>query len=130
MIFEQRENNTDMVARDLNLLLDVLKKEREAIGRADAKLVGEIAKEKEMAARILAAHTNMRQEPLTKDLAELAMQVAQTASTNDILLRDMQRYYLGMIDMMLKQVGRLTTYGRDGALGLTEHPVGKARIMV
>ncbi len=130
MFYTNGESGRDMVERDLKMLLDILKKEREALGAADARLVAEISKEKEMAARILAAHSEINKESLGRDVSELAMQVAQTAQINDVLLRDMQHYYLGMIDLMLKQAGRLSTYGPDGSLGLTEHPVGKPRLMV
>jgi len=113
---------------ELSLLLDILKREREAIIVADSKKISEITGEKDRVVRLLSAHCQSRNNPLDQRVDALAQEISRLATQNTVLLRDMQRHYMGMIDLLLRQAGRVTTYGPDGTLDLMSVPVNQARM--
>lgn len=103
--------------KEISQLRQVLQIERQAILKADAKALSQLAVEKERVT-VRLVETAKESDPETLLAIEgLRKEVAELASLNHELLGQLYQHYHGMLEMLLRIAGQQgSTYGRSGLM--------------
>jgi hypothetical protein len=103
--------------KEISQLRQVLEVERQAILKADAKALSQLAVEKERVT-VRLVETAQESDPETLLAIEgLRKEVAELAALNHELLGQLYQHYHGMLEMLLRIAGQQgNTYGRSGLM--------------
>lgn len=117
---------------ELAQLRRVLEVERQAILKADAKSLAQLATEKErVTVRLVEVAQGSDPETLLS-IEALRQEVAQLAKLNHELLGQLYQHYHGMLEMLVRIAGQnKNTYGRSGLLDVSSGSnLGKSKLTV
>ncbi|MCP4679838.1 MAG: flagellar protein FlgN [Deltaproteobacteria bacterium] len=115
---------------NLQQLETVLEKERAALIEGNARMVAELAVEKERIAVLLADQSkNDDDQAHSSELAALAQSVSDLAKLNHTLLGQMYQHYHGMLELFMRIAGQDTTYGPDGMMSMSRKSLKDTEIL-
>ncbi|MCU0662345.1 MAG: flagellar protein FlgN [Myxococcota bacterium] len=106
--------------KEIAQLRQVLDVERQAILRADAKALSQLAVEKERVTVRLVEAAQAADPETLQSIEALRKEVAQLARLNHELLGQLYQHYHGMLEMLVRLAGQQgNTYGRSGLMDVS-----------